>query len=90
MPIYARGRHSRAVCDRCGFAYPYRVLKREWTGLYVCRECFDYKHPQLTPPSLRGEGIALKHPRPEVSVVTAVTEPSDPPADAWTFSPFWE
>jgi len=37
---------SRGVCDRCGFVYWLNDLRKEWTGLMVCRHCFDHRHPQ--------------------------------------------
>ena len=49
MARYARGTRSRAICDRCGFEIAYLALKTEWTGLRVCKQCFDAKHPQLEP-----------------------------------------
>lgn len=35
-----------AVCDRCGREYLARDLSLEWTGLRVCGDCFDVRHPQ--------------------------------------------
>lgn len=35
-----------AQCDRCGFDYKNTELKQEWTGLRVCRECYEPRHPQ--------------------------------------------
>lgn len=35
-----------AVCDRCGFEFKSDKLRREWTGLRVCSNCFDFRHPQ--------------------------------------------
>lgn len=37
-----------ADCQRCGFTYKSGQLRREWTGLRVCSECFDMRHPQET------------------------------------------
>ena len=34
---YASGKHSKAVCDRCGTKHDYDQLILEWTGLRVCR-----------------------------------------------------
>lgn len=53
-----------AVCDRCGFGFYASELRKEWTGLRVCRECFDYKHPQL---NVRGVADKIRPPwtRPE-------------------------
>lgn len=35
-----------AICDRCGFRYKADKLKEEWTGLYVCKGCWEPRHPQ--------------------------------------------
>ncbi len=58
----ALGTKSRAICDRCGFEYPYLSLRPEWTGHRVCIECWESKHPQLTPHHVN-DAIALRHPR---------------------------
>ncbi len=49
MSKYASGKNSWAISDRSGFRYPYRVMKREWNGLFVGPEEFDPKQPQLGP-----------------------------------------
>lgn len=36
----------KAICDRCGFERRNGQLRKEWTGLRVCGECFDPRHPQ--------------------------------------------
>lgn len=36
-----------AICDRCGFKFKARALRLEWTGLRVCKECWDPYPPQL-------------------------------------------
>lgn len=36
----------KACCDRCGFNFRNTDLKLEWTGLRVCGECFEVRHPQ--------------------------------------------
>lgn len=36
----------KAECDRCGFWFKSRRLQREWTGLRVCGDCLDHRHPQ--------------------------------------------
>ena len=69
MP-YALGTHSRAICDRCGFNYPYLELKKEWTGFKVCSECFEIKPPQLEPSPHRVDPEALREPRPSVAAPT--------------------
>ena len=34
-----------AICDRCGFKFKASQLKEEWTGLQVCKECWEPRHP---------------------------------------------
>lgn len=36
----------KACCDRCGFNFRNTQLRLEWTGLRVCAECFEERHPQ--------------------------------------------
>ncbi len=45
------------VCERCGFEYPLRQLRKEWTGLWVCRKDYDPKPAEMTPPVVRAEGV---------------------------------
>jgi len=33
-------------CQRCGFKYKAFDLKKEWTGLHVCFDCYEPRHPQ--------------------------------------------
>ena len=35
-----------ADCERCGFEYKASQLKKEWTNLMVCRDCWEPRHPQ--------------------------------------------
>lgn len=35
-----------AQCDRCDFKFKSCDLKLEWTGLRVCKDCFEVRHPQ--------------------------------------------
>jgi ribosome-binding protein aMBF1 (putative translation factor) len=64
--------HVRGICDRCGFEYPLVTLRKEWTGLKVCRECYDIRHPQEF---VRGkadkQAVADPRPDPEPVFVTA-------------------
>lgn len=34
-------------CQRCGWTFPSGEIKTEWTGLHVCKNCWEPKHPQL-------------------------------------------
>lgn len=54
-----------AICDRCGLERKSHQLRQEWTGLRVCSECWEPRHPQET---LRGREDRQAPPwvRPEV------------------------
>ena len=63
---YATGKHSLAICDRCGFRYKYTQLRKEWTGFFVCSECYEPKEPQLDPVPHVADPEALRNPRTQV------------------------
>jgi hypothetical protein len=46
MSIYKKDRSYNAICDRCGFEYKNHQLQKEWTGLMVCKPCWEPRHPQ--------------------------------------------
>jgi hypothetical protein len=64
---YASGKFAIAICDRCGFQYAYKSLKKEWTGFRVCKECYEPKEPQLDPVPHVADPEAIRNPRPQVS-----------------------
>lgn len=33
-------------CQRCGFTKYASEIRQEWTGLRVCRTCWEPRHPQ--------------------------------------------
>ena len=33
-------------CQRCGFTHYASDIQLEWTGLRVCRRCWEPRHPQ--------------------------------------------
>lgn len=37
------------ICVRCGQKYKAEQLRTEWTGLTVCENCYDPKHPWNEP-----------------------------------------
>tara|TARA_R110002110_G_scaffold363642_2_gene573482 strand:- start:1113 stop:1631 length:519 start_codon:yes stop_codon:yes gene_type:complete len=63
MARFATGKKAKAICERCGFTISYLALQTEWNGLRVCNECFEVKHPQLTPRSAF-DAQELYQPRP--------------------------
>lgn len=42
---YVKGQFN-ALCQRCGFVHKSGQIRKEWTGLMVCRECFETRSPQ--------------------------------------------
>ena len=49
---FSSGKHSIAICDRCGGQFKLtelrkEVLKTRTYNLLVCSECWDPDHPQL-------------------------------------------
>ena len=61
---YASDKYAIALCDRCAFEYPLNQLKKEWSGLKTCSECWEPKHPQLEPLPHVSDPEALYEPRP--------------------------
>jgi hypothetical protein len=53
-----------AICDSCGRKFKASTMLRRWDGLFVCKEDWEVKHPQL---SLRvnEEKQTVPIPRPE-------------------------
>ena len=61
---FASGKYALAICDRCGFEYPYSSIKKEWTGSRVCSSCYEPKHPQLEPKRNISDPQGLRNSRP--------------------------
>ena len=34
------------ICDRCGLKHKSNQVRLEWTGLRVCKLCWETRHPQ--------------------------------------------
>ena len=60
----ASGKHSKAVSDRSGLAFPYNEMKKEWNGSLVHKSEFEAKHPQENPSTHKADGEALVNSRP--------------------------
>ena len=66
---YVQGR-VWAVCDRCARKRDHATLKKEWSGLLVCGDCWDPKPYYLNPVWIDPqEGAPVKDPRPRPSDV---------------------
>lgn len=73
-PHYLAGR-PWGTCDRCAEVRRRDTLRREWSGLVVCGDCFDPRPPDMNPPRLAPEGLPIRDPRPEPDPV--FVEPGD-------------
>lgn len=64
--VYARGKKSKAICDRCGWKFYRKELLLELgTQLRVCSECHDgafdrVNHPQNFAPQKLSDATALR------------------------------
>lgn len=67
------------ICPRCGFDRPIREFRREWTGLRVCRDCWDPKHPQMNVRGVADRQQVPGGPLPEPPAV--FVDPGDITAD---------
>ena len=65
---FASDKTAYGLCDRCGFRYGLRELRKEWNGLKTCPECYETKHPQLEPVTNVADPQAVREPRPDISV----------------------
>ena len=88
---YSSGKWAIAQCDRCGFRYMLKELKKEVikTKLFnikVCPECWDPDQPQLSLGLYPvNDPQAVREPRPDVSYYAGgtsglMTNPYDPNA----------
>lgn len=64
-PHYIPGR-PWASCDRCAFNLRLDELRDEWTGLRVCRDCYDPRPRDLDPPRIYPEGLPIPGARPDL------------------------
>ena len=59
----ASGKHSKAISDRSGLAFPYNEMKKEWNGSLVHKSEFEAKHPQENPTTHKADGESLENSR---------------------------
>jgi len=70
---YAAGKHAIAECDRCGFQYKLRylrklVIKTKNVNILVCSSCWEPDQPQLSLGLYPvNDPQALRDPRPDNS-----------------------
>jgi len=57
-------KYGKGQCARCGFIYPLKHLRYEWTGYKVCGACWDPLPAQDFPRPIEAEDEGLVDPRP--------------------------
>ena len=60
----ASGKHSKAISDRSGLAFPHKEMIKEWNGSFVHKSEFEAKHPQENPSPHKADGESLANSRP--------------------------
>ena len=56
---FSRGKHSKAISDRSGMAFPYSEMVKEWNGMLVHTSEYEGKQPQLDVEGRGGDPQAL-------------------------------
>jgi len=69
----ARGKHVRAECDICGFAYRRTLLRKNSFDLWVCPNDWDgsydrVNHAQNKTPNLRDNSQYVMNARPDPNI----------------------
>lgn len=70
---YASGKHSISECDRCGFRFKLKELRKltiktKQVSIKVCRSCWEPDQPQLSLGLYPvNDPQAVREPRPDVS-----------------------
>ena len=65
MARFAQGRHSLAISDISGQAFPWIEMVTQWNGLFVHYSEFESKQPQLNPKPSAADPTALPTTRPQ-------------------------
>lgn len=60
------------ICDRCGFKKKRSECLKEWTGLLVCKKCYEPRHPQDFVKA-RADKQSVADPRPDTQTVFGTT-----------------
>ncbi len=101
---YSSGKHSIAECDRCGFRYKLKELRKltiktKQVSIKVCQTCWEPDQPQLSLGLYPvNDPQAVREPRPDVSYrqagytglqLTANTDFGDPSGGSRVFQWGW-
>lgn len=64
MSRFATGKNTYGISDRSGFRYRLKDMRKEWNGLFVGKDEWEEKHPQLEPPRVPADAQAIRNARP--------------------------
>lgn len=95
---FASGKWSISECDRCGFRYKLKELKRltiktKNVNILVCPTCWEQDHPQLQLGMYPvDDPQALRNPRPDTSYWQSGLNTNDVPSEGsrviqWGWNP---
>jgi hypothetical protein len=59
------------ICDSCGRKFKASTMRKSWTGLLVCADDYEPKHPQLSL-KVHGDKQTVPIPRPDATVDTFI------------------
>jgi len=54
-----------AMCDSCGRKFKASTMRKRWDGMFVCKDDWEIKHPQLSL-KVRSDKQYVPVPRPDV------------------------
>ena len=76
---FSRGKHSKAISDRSGMAFPYSEMVKEWNGMLVHISEYESKQPQLDVEGKGSDPQALQDARTDrTENAVAALMPHDP------------
>lgn len=52
------------ICDRCGQKHKREDMRKEWTGLLTCFNCYDPRHPWTLPLPIAIDALPVPDARP--------------------------
>ncbi|HBR54626.1 MAG TPA: hypothetical protein DEA82_10770 [Flavobacteriaceae bacterium] len=68
MGSFALGKKAKGISDRSGFEYLLKDMRKEWNGLFVGKDEFETKQPQLGPFRTVVDPQSLQNARPPQEV----------------------
>lgn len=90
---FSSGKFSIAQCDRCGFRFKLKQLKKltiktKQVNILVCPECWEQDHPQLKLGMYPVEDPqAVRNPRPDTSYIVAGDQSGGSRVFQWGWAP---